>query len=243
MHVDLGRKLVAHAGAQAAHVVRRRARVEDALPAQQLGAPGDIGILAVGEELGVEELPIHRHVGDHLAPVAGRRGGGAEHVLVPAVVSVVGLHAAAILVAQHGREEHARGIEPLDSLDIEAGVGQQELAADRAGHRVHPRGHHQAVDEVRQQQHVRIEREHPISAREGDRLVLRGGESDVLLVVDHDAAILEALENVASAVSGGIVDDDHLQRPVSLLERRFQAAADEPPAVVRDHRYRDQRLG
>ena len=147
-------------------------------------------------------------------------------------MSVVGLHAAAILVAQHRREEHAGGVEPLDALDIEAGVGQQELAADRAGHRVHLRGHHQAVDEVRQQQHVRVEREHPISARERDRLVLRGGESDVLLVVDHDAAILEALENVASAVGGGIVDDDHLQRPVRLLQRRFQAAADEPGPLL-----------
>ena len=81
-------------------------------------------------------------------------------------------------------------------------------------------GVHQRLDEIRQQQHVRIQRQHPLAAAHPDGLILRRREADVLLVVDHLAAVFELLQDVDRAVRGGVVDDD------DFLVRRI--AAPEP---------------
>ena len=61
-------------------------------------------------------------------------------------------------------------------------------------------GVHQRLNEIRQQQHVRIQGQHPVAAGQRDGLVLRRGEADVLLVVDDLAAILELFQDVDRAV-------------------------------------------
>ena len=40
-------------------------------------------------------------------------------------------------------------------------------------------GVHQRLNEIRQQQHVGIQRQHPLAAGERDRLILRRREADV----------------------------------------------------------------
>ena len=60
----------------------------NAAPPQQLRAPRDVGVLAVDEEIGIEEIAVDRNIVDH-APAVERRGGaGAEDVLhsVPSTV-------------------------------------------------------------------------------------------------------------------------------------------------------------
>ena len=49
-----------------------------------------------------------------------------------------------------------------------------------------------------------------------DGLVLRGGEPNVLVVVNDLASILELLQYVHRAVGGGIIDDDDFFIGVAL---------------------------
>ena len=51
----------------------------------------------------------------------------------------------------------------------------------------------QARDEIRQQEHVGIEGQHPVAAGDRDRLVLGGCEADILFVVNDVAGSLEPL--------------------------------------------------
>ncbi len=76
--------------------------------------------------------------------------------------------------------------------------------------RIELAGVHQRLNEIRQQQDVGIQGEHPIAVREPDGLVLRRREADILLVVVDLAAVFELFQNVDGAVGGGIVDDDDL---------------------------------
>ena len=101
---------------------------------------------------------------------------------------------------------------------------------------------HERFDEVRQQQQIGIERQHPVPFRQGDGLVLRGGESDVLLVVDHLAAIFEVFENVHRAVSRIVVDDDNFFVEIPLLQNGFEAPLDEPTAIICDYCDRDDAI-
>ncbi len=64
-------------------------------------------------------------------------------------------------------------------------------------------GVHQYLDKIRQQQNVRIQRQHPVAAGEADGLVLRGGETDVLLVVNDLASVFELFQDIDCAVSRG----------------------------------------
>ena len=96
----------------------------------------------------------------------------------------------------------------------------------------HLPGIHQRLNEIRQQQHVRIQGQHPVAAGERDGLVLRGGEADVFLVVDDLAAVLELFQDIDGAVGRVVIDDDDFLVAVSLLEHRFQASLDESAAIV-----------
>ena len=174
----------------------------------QLGAPRDIGIFSVDEEIGIEEFAVERDVFDHGAPVEGGGGGGSEDVFVLQVVAVVYFLAAAVEVAQHGVEVDAGGIDHGLFGDLEVGTHGQQLAADRADVGIELSGIHQRLNEIGKQQHIGIEGKHPIAVGELDGLILRGGEPDVLLVVVDLAAILELFEDVDGAIGGGIVDND-----------------------------------
>jgi hypothetical protein len=221
-------------------VIPAGVRGVQAFPAHQLGAPGHIGIFAVDEEIGIEEFAVERNVFDHGAAVKRRGRGGAEHVLVLQVVAVVDFLAAAIQMAQHGVEVDAGGIHHGFFGDLEMRRHGEQLAAHRADARIELTGVHQRLDKVGQQQDVGIQRQHPIAVGELDGLVLRGGETDVFLVVVDAAAVFELFEDVDGAVGGGVVDNDDLLQPVLLLEHRFEATLDEAAAVVGDYRDGDK---
>ena len=52
---------------------------------------------------------------------------------------------------------------------------------------------HQRLNEIRQQQHVGIQRQNPLAAGERDGLILRGGETDVLFVVERSGSGLRTV--------------------------------------------------
>ncbi len=93
-------------------------------------------------------------------------------------------------------------------------------------------GIHQRLDEVRQQQHVRIQRQHPLAAAHPDGLVLRRRKTDVLVVVNHPAAVHELLQDVHRAVGGGIIDDDDFLIGVTLGKNRLQASLNKSTAII-----------
>ena len=217
-------------------MIPARQRRVDAAPAHQLRAPGDVGILAVDEEIGIEELAQDRNVFDHLAAVERRGGRSAEDVFEVQVVAVVHFLAAPVQVAQHRREVDSGRIDQRFFGKIEGGADGEQLAAHRADLRIDLAGIDQSLNEVRQQQHVRIQRQDPLGLGKSDRLILRRGEADVLVVIKDAAAIGEGLENIDGPVGGGVVDHDHVQVRVLLIEHRLQAALDEPAAVVGHYR-------
>ena len=163
------------------------------MPAHELGAPGDIGVLAVDEEIGIEELAVDGDVVDHGAAVEGRGGGGAEDVFALEVVAVIELAAAAIEVAEIGGEVDAGGIDARFGVDVEIRAHHEEFAADGADAVVEAAGLEERLDEVGHQEDVGIEGEDPVAAREVDGLVLGGGEADVTVVENDGAALFVAL--------------------------------------------------
>src|SRR5574340_72327 len=102
---------------------------------------------------------------------------------------------------------------------------------------------HQPGNEIRQEQHVRIQGQDPIAAGERDGLVLGAGEADVLLVVDNAASRLVLPEDIDGAVGGGVVNHHDLEAGVLLGQHRIQALLDEPAAVVGDDGYRYEVVG
>src|SRR6266851_4331833 len=104
----------------------------DAAPAHQLGAPSYVGVFAVDEEIGVEELAIERNVLDHLAAVKRRGCRRAEDILVLQIVSVVHFLTAAVEMPQHRIEVNPGGIDQGPRGDIESCGHGQQLTADRA---------------------------------------------------------------------------------------------------------------
>ena len=240
VHVDFGRQRAAVAGQHIAHVIAAGVGHVQALPAHQLRPPGHVGILAVDEEIGIEELAVERDVLDHRAAVERGRGSGAEDVLVLQEMAVVHLLAAAVQVAQHGVEVDSGGIHHGLLGDLEVRRHGQQLAAHRADGGIELAGIHQRLDEIGQQQHVGIQRQHPIAARKLDGLVLRGREPDVLFVVIDLAAVFELFEDIDRAIGGSVIDDDDFLERVLLRQHRFQAPFDEPAAVVGNYRDRDE---
>src|ERR1051326_2930880 len=91
------------------------------------------------------------------------------------------------------------------------------------------------MNEIREQQHIRIQSQHPLPVGKLDGLILRRRESDVFLVVINAAAIFELFQDIDGAVSGGVVDDDDFFVRVTLLQHRFEAAFDKAAAVVSDY--------
>ena len=68
--------------------------------------------------------------------------------------------------------------------------------------------------------------------RDGDGLVLRGRETDILVVVNDLAAVVELFEDIDRAVSRSIVDDDDFLIRILLRQHGFQASLDKSAAIV-----------
>src|ERR1043166_8975843 len=136
-----------------------------ATPAHQLCPPCDVRILAIDEEVGVEELATYRDVLNHLPPVKRRSRRGPENILEAEVVPVINLLTAAIQVPQHRGKVDTSRINQLFFRKIEAGADSEELAADGPDLGIDLSCIHQRLNEIRQQQHVRVERQNPLPMR------------------------------------------------------------------------------
>src|SRR5579862_4432399 len=182
MHVQHGWNDVSRTGPDAAHVKPGCAWNKETPPAKQLRPPGHVGVLAIREKIRVEELAALRNIVDHLAPVQGRRGAGAENVRRPPELLAVQLAPPAIEVP------HARG--EVDPRRVDAGsLGRFKVAADRPQPSAHgsyslvaARGFHQLPDEIGFEHNVGVQYEDPIARGSPDRLVLRGRESGVYVI-------------------------------------------------------------
>ena len=152
------------------------------------------------------------------------------------IVSVVDFLAAAIEMAQHGIEVNARGIDQRAGGNVERRRHGQQFAAHRADLGMDLAGVDQRLDEIGEQQHVRVQGEDPIAAGKRNSLVLGRREADVLLVVNDGAAIFKLLHDVRCAVSGIVIDDDDLLVGILLSNHRFQASPDESTTVVGHYR-------
>ncbi len=150
------------------------------------------------------------------------------------IVPVVHFLASAIQVAQHGSEINPRGIHQRFVGQIEGGADGQQLSAHRADLGIHLPGIGQRLDEVRKQQDIRIQSQHPLAAAHADRLVLCRGKADILVVVNHPAAVHELLQDIRRAIGGGIIDDDDFLIGVTLRENRLQAPLNESTAIKCD---------
>src|SRR5262249_61638692 len=104
----------------------------DAWPAQKLRAPGDIGVLAVGEEVGVEEAAADRDVFDHRATIQRRRRTGTEDVLGAIVRAAIELVPAAVEVSHRRSEEDAGGIDEALGKRLESGTDRKQFSGYRA---------------------------------------------------------------------------------------------------------------
>src|SRR5690242_2817405 len=206
----------------------------DAAPAHQLRAPGDIGIFAIDKKVRIEELFADGNVFDHLAAVQSGGGGCAENIFVLQIMPVVHFLAAAIQMPQHGGEVDSRRIDQRFFRQIEAGQYGEQFPADGTDLGVELSGIHQRLNEIRQQQNIRIQSQYPIAVAGADGLVLRGGKSDVLVVVDNLTAVFELLQNVYGPVGRRVVDDDDFLVGIALHQDRFKASFDESTAVVGD---------
>src|ERR1041385_1234758 len=165
VHVDLRWQRAPVAWKHVANVVAARERSVKATPAHQLCPPCDVRILAIDEEVGVEELATYRDVLNHLPPVKRRSRRGPENILEAEVVPVINLLTAAIQVPQHRGKVDTSGINQLFFRKIEAGADSEELAADGPDLGIDLSCIHQRLNEIRQQQHVRVERQNPLPMR------------------------------------------------------------------------------
>src|SRR6185437_8236738 len=132
MPVDYQRQLAKALGGNAALVPAYRRRHVQAVPAQQLRPPGQVGVFAVSEEVFVEELSLHRDILYHGPPVQGSGSGGAKDILRLLVLPAVNLLTAAVEMAQVAGEVDAGGINAGGKLRLATGIPAQQLPAERA---------------------------------------------------------------------------------------------------------------
>ena len=116
-------------------------------------------------------------------------------------------------------------VESINSLGqgLKAGAGGEEFAAKGAGAGVEVAGGDEIAHEIGFQEDVGVERKHPFGAAGADTLVLGGGKTGVLQVLDDANAVTEFPQNLGGAVGRGVVHDDHVQRHIPLIQNGFQA--------------------
>lgn len=143
VHVQAGGQVAPHGGGYAADMEGAGFGDIEATPAEQLGAPGDVGIFAVGEEGRVKEFAVDGNVVNHGAAVEGGGAGSAKDILTGVVAPVVGFVPAAIEVAEGTGHNDTGGIEQRLGKRFEAGTNGEELAAGGADAGVARGGFHQ----------------------------------------------------------------------------------------------------
>ena len=126
------RQLGTVVGQNTAHMIRHGSGNIKTFPAEQLGAPGDVGIFAIGEEVVVEEFAAKRNVVDHLAAVEAGGSGRAKYKFCLFVLRLIRFKATAIEVAHVGCDIDSGGIEDRRFDRFEIGSHGEEFAANAA---------------------------------------------------------------------------------------------------------------
>src|SRR5262249_11246567 len=121
-------------------------------------------------------------------------------VLEVQVMTVIDFLAAAIQMTQHGRKVDAGGVYKLFVGQVESRPNGEQFSAYRADLGVDLPCVHQGLDEVRQQQNVRVKCQHPLALRQGDGLVLSRREPHILVVVIDAAAVGELFQKIDRTV-------------------------------------------
>src|SRR5947199_5934174 len=116
----------------AANVVGDSRRRVETAPTEQLGSPGYVGILAVGEKVRVKEAIILRNISDHGAPVQRCGTACTEDVLRACIAPSIELFAAAIEMTKTGSEVDSCRVEQRLGRKFEIGSHSQQLTGDTA---------------------------------------------------------------------------------------------------------------
>src|ERR1700736_3016190 len=104
MPVDFGRKFASALRRDSSHMPSNSLGSIQASPPHQLGAPGQIRVLAISEELLAKKFPVYRDVIDHASTVKGRGSGCTKDVLHLLKLPVVRLTSPAIQMTQIRQE-------------------------------------------------------------------------------------------------------------------------------------------
>src|SRR5437762_5936957 len=100
MPIDGQWKLFAAFGCDAAHMPCRGSGSVKALPSQQLSTPGQVCVLAIGEELLVEKFSIDGDVFHHFGAIERCRPGGSKNKFRRFKLSLIQLFRAPIQVTE-----------------------------------------------------------------------------------------------------------------------------------------------
>src|ERR1035438_8910948 len=141
---------------------------------------------------------------------------------------------AAVEMAHAGGEVDAGRVDARLGKRLESRADGEELAAYRAHPGVGLAGIHQAADEVRPQQHVRVQRKHPLAVAGPDRPVLSVGKSYIPIISEDPDPLSELPEDLQSAIGGSVVEHHDIQRHPLLPEDGFEATADITTAIEGD---------
>src|SRR5216683_7844097 len=104
MPVDFGRQFASTLRRDSSHMPSNCLRSIQAPPTHQLGAPGQIRVLAIGEELLIEKFSVYRNIIDHAPTIKGGCSGCAKNVLHLFKLPMVRLTGTAIKMTQVGQE-------------------------------------------------------------------------------------------------------------------------------------------
>ena len=132
-------------------MVTLRVRCVQTLPAHQLCAPRHVRVLAVDEEIGIEEFAPDLDVVDHFAAVKRSGRSGAEYIFVVAEMAVVNLEATPVQMAQVGREIDTGRVDRWLFGEIEGRRHCEQFSANGANFRVQIARSHQCFNEAGQQ--------------------------------------------------------------------------------------------
>ncbi len=192
-----------------------RAAVADA-PALVPDAQAEVDVFDVHDVVLVEAA-------DHAEELLGHQDAGARDRDAVAI----GEHGGIVAVGKaHDVDGHS-GLLEADSGVLDASVGIEQTAADRADGWIGVEAGDHRVQPTRLGERVVVQEEHELPGRLGGALVARRPEEAVLLVEDgHDARVVH--EERLRGVGRAVVDDDHLgvRRRLTKIHETLQGQLD-----------------
>src|SRR5690606_36178069 len=99
---------------------------------------------------------------------------------------------------------------------IKGGVHCQQLSTNCSDCGIQMTCIDKTLNEIRKQQNIRIQCQHPFSTGKMNGLILSGRKSDVLVVVDNATTVLEHLKNVDCAVGRTVINHNNFKMRIFL---------------------------